>query len=82
MTENDKLEIELLPEERALLLKWTYPFEDVELQLDSFRSSNQIETITISPYFLELLTGDLCHAIVKRDCRDEDGFRVGNPETT
>ena len=72
MAKHDKIEIALLPEERALLLKWTYPFEDVESQLNAFRRSNQIETVTISPYYLQLLIGDLSHAIVKRGCRDED----------
>lgn len=26
---SDKIAIDLLPEERALLLKWTYPFADL-----------------------------------------------------
>jgi hypothetical protein len=65
-----KIAIDLLPEERALLLKWTYPFADLESQLKSFGSSEGIETVTISPYFLGLLIGDLSHAIVKRGCRD------------
>ncbi len=72
MSENGKLEIDLLPEERALLLKWTYPFPDVKSQLNSFRRSNDIEAVTISAYYLGLLIGDLSHAIVKRGCRDED----------
>jgi len=67
---SDKISIDLLPEERAVLLKWTYPFADLESQLKSFGSSEGIETVTISPYFLGLLIGDLSHAIVKRDCRD------------
>ena len=39
MPENPTLEIELLPEERELLLKWTYPFDDLRAQLESQRSS-------------------------------------------
>ena len=39
MTSNDKIAIELLPHERALLLSWTYPFEDVQSQLDSSLSN-------------------------------------------
>jgi hypothetical protein len=65
-----KMAIDLLPDERALLLKWTYPFADLKSQLTSFRSSEGIETVTISPYFLSLLIGDLSHAVVKRGCRD------------
>jgi hypothetical protein len=62
----------LLPDERAVLQKWTYPFDDLRSQLQSFRSSNGIETVTISPYFLSLLIGDMTHAIVERGCRDAD----------
>lgn len=67
-----KISIDILPDERALLQKWTYPFDDLKSQLESFRSSDGIETVTISPYFLSLLIGDLNHAIVKRNCRDAD----------
>jgi hypothetical protein len=72
MTENPTLEIELLPEERELLLKWTYPFDDLRAQLESQRSSAHLETVTISAYFLGLLIGDLAHAIVKKHCRDPE----------
>ena len=76
MSGNDKIEIELLPEERSLLLRWTSPFEDVESQLKSFRSSDAVESVTISPYFLGLLIGDLSHAVTKRGCRDEAVFEL------
>ena len=76
MSGNDKIEIELLPDERAILLQWTYPFEDVESQLKSFRSSNAIERVTISPYYLGLLIGDLSHAVTKQGCRDEAVFEL------
>lgn len=66
----DKISIDLLPEERALLLKWTYPFADLESQLKSFGASEGILAVTISPYFLGLLIGDLSHALVKCGCRD------------
>ena len=69
---SDKISIDLLPDERAMLLKWTYPFADLKSQLASFGSSEDIETVKISPYFLGLLIGDLTHAIVKRGCRDAD----------
>lgn len=76
MSGNDKIEIELLPAERALLLRWTCPFEDVESQLKSFLSSKAIESLTISPYYLGLLIGDLSHAVTKRGCRDEAVFEL------
>lgn len=72
MTRTDKISIDLFPDERAVLRKWTYPCDDLKSQLNSFRSSEGIETVTISPYFLGLLIGDLSHAIVKRGCRDAD----------
>ncbi len=72
MMASNKISIDLLPDERAVLRKWTFPFDDLASQLESFGSSQGIETITISPYFLELLIGDLTHAIVKRGCRDAD----------
>ena len=65
-----KIAIDLLPEERALLLKWTYPFADLASQLQSFVSSEGSLAVTISPYYLGLLIGDLSHALVKRGCRD------------
>ena len=67
---SSKIAIDFLPEERAVLLEWTYPFADLESQLKSFGSSEGIAAVTISPYFLELLIGDLKHAIVDRGCRD------------
>lgn len=78
MPDNPKLEIELLPEERALLLKWTYPFDDLRAQLESYRSSGHIETVTISTYFLGLLIGDLAHAIVKKNCRDAEVIQLSD----
>lgn len=67
---SEKIAIDLLPEERALLLKWTYPFADLASQLQSFVSSEGSLAVTISPYYLGLLIGDLSHALVKRGCRD------------
>jgi hypothetical protein len=34
--------------------------------------------VTISPYFLGLLIGDLTHAIVKRGCRDADVLELSD----
>ena len=72
----DKISIDLLPDERAVLLKWTYPFDDLKSQLASFGSSDDIETVMISPYFLSLLIGDLKHAIVDRGCHDADALEL------
>ncbi len=40
--------------------------------LESHQSSEHLETVTISEYFLGLLIGDLAQAIVKKHCRDPD----------
>ena len=66
-----KIEVELLPHERAALLKWNFTPE-VRSQLESFTSSDDVESITISRSLVRWLVSDLNHAIVKRDCRDED----------
>lgn len=63
----EALEIQLLPEERKLLLKFGYPFDDARQQLERMTKSKQIiETLVISRYYLNLLIADLCHAINKR----------------
>ena len=49
-----------------------------EIAIGLFRSSEGIETVTISPYFLGLLIGDLTHAIVKRGCRDADVLELSD----
>ena len=71
MTESPKIEVELLPHERAALLKWNYT-PDVRSQLELFASSDDVETITIPRSIICWLVSDLNHAIVKRGCRDED----------
>ena len=73
MTESP-IEIELLPHERARLLKWGYPFEDVKEQLKAAQVSRGVANITITLYYLGLLIGDLSNAITKRSCRDEAVF--------
>jgi hypothetical protein len=63
----DALEIQLLPEERKLLLKYGYPFEDERKQLEAMVKSNQIiETLVVSRFYLNQLIGNLCHSINKR----------------
>jgi hypothetical protein len=64
-------ELELLPHERAALLKWNFT-PQVREQLEACASSEDVETITLSPVDLNWLASDLTHAIVKRGCRDAD----------
>jgi hypothetical protein len=65
------IELELLPHERAALLKWNFTLE-VRDQLEACAGSAAIETITIGRVALSWLASDLTHAIVKRGCRDAD----------
>ena len=65
------IELELLPHERAAMLKWNY-IPEVRDQLEACASSEDIETITITSTDVRWLASDLTHSIVKRGCRDQD----------
>lgn len=71
MAKGREITIELLPYEREALLKWDCTPE-VRSQLESFASSDNVETITVALYVVGWLSSDLTHAIVKRGCRDLD----------
>jgi hypothetical protein len=60
--------LELLPEERAVLLKWIF-IPEVRSQLEAFASSDDVGTISVTPTDLNWLVSDLHHAIVKKGCR-------------
>jgi len=68
-----RIRLELLPHERAALLRWNFTPE-VRDQLEALVSSDAAETIEISRVDLDWLASDLTHAIVKRGCRDADVF--------
>lgn len=70
-----KFPLELLPEERAVLLQWNYTPE-VRSQLEAFTSSGRVETIVITMTDARWIASDLNHAIVKRGCRDADAFEL------
>jgi hypothetical protein len=65
----NSIKLELLPHERAALLKWNFT-PAVQDQLEACASSAAIETITISRVDLNWLASDLTHVIVKRGCRE------------
>ena len=48
MVDWDAIEIELLPEERELLLQYGYPFPDAKSQLERCVSSPDVGVLTIS----------------------------------
>ena len=63
------IRLQLLPEEREILLKWIF-IPEVRSQLEAFASSDQVATITVTPTDVNWLVSDLAHAIVKKGCRD------------
>ena len=66
MTDDDVIEIELLPEERDLLLQYGYPFPDAKAQHKQCASSPDVEVLTISRFYLNQMIGDLSYSINKR----------------
>ena len=67
-----EIRIELLPYERAALLKGRFTIDQVRDQLQACVSSDDIETITMTAVDVNWLASDLTHAIVKKGCRDQD----------
>lgn len=66
MSHEELIKIKLLPDEQELLLKYGYPFEPEKEQLKKMKARGRIGTLSIKPYFLSLLIGDLCYSINKR----------------
>jgi hypothetical protein len=67
-----QIRLELLPHERAALLKGNFTIDPVRAQLQACAMSDDIETITMTGVDVRWLASDLTHAIVKRGCRDQD----------
>lgn len=63
------IRLQLLPEERAVLLKWIF-IPEVRAQLEACVASGQVTTITVTPTDVNWMASDLNHAIVKKGCRD------------
>jgi hypothetical protein len=57
------LRVAATPEARSLLLRYGYPFEQIEQALTSCESSGDIEIIPMDHIELERLIGDLCISI-------------------
>ena len=66
-----QIRIELLPHERAALLKGNFTIDNVRDQLNACASSEDVETITMTAVDVNWLASDLTHAIVKKGCRDQ-----------
>jgi hypothetical protein len=67
-----KIIVELLPHERAALLRGHFTIDEVREQLEACASSPRVKRITFTATDVHFLAGNLNHAIVKRGCRDED----------
>ena len=59
----NSLAIQLTSVERSLLLRYGYPFEQIEQALKACESSGDIEIIPMEPFELERMIGDLCISI-------------------
>lgn len=69
-----QIRVELLPHERAALLRGNFTIDEVRAQLEACASSDDVEAITMTSVDVHWLASDLTHAIVKRGCRDQDIF--------
>ena len=67
-----QIRLELLPHERAVLLKGNFTIDEVRAQLEACASSDDVETITLARVDVDWIASDLTHAIVKHGCRDQD----------
>jgi len=67
-----QIRLELLPHERAVLLKGNFTIDEVRAQLEACASSDDVETITLTRVDVDWIASDLTHAIVKHGCRDQD----------
>jgi hypothetical protein len=67
-----QIRLELLPHERAALLKGNFTIDEVRAQHESCAASEDVETIKMTGVDVHWLASDLTHAIVKRGCRDQD----------
>jgi hypothetical protein len=59
----ETIDIELTPTERSLLLRYGYPFDQIERALKACSASQAIETVAMDRFELERLIGDLSSSI-------------------
>jgi hypothetical protein len=69
--------LQLLPEEREVLLKWIY-IPEVRSQLEACGSREDVKTIQVTGTDLNWLASDLNHAIVKKGCRDQVAIELAD----
>lgn len=59
----EMIEIQLTPDERSLLLRYGYPFEQIEQALRACEASEGIEIVPMDSFELDKLIGDVCRSI-------------------
>ena len=57
------IDIELTPKERALILRYGYPFDQIKQALLAVSSSKRIEIVSLDEFEVDQLIGDLCRSI-------------------
>lgn len=65
MATREMIKIELLPEEQELLLEYGFPFESKKRKLKKLIARRRIGRLSISPYYLAQMIGDLSYSINK-----------------
>ena len=63
LMKRETIEIPLTPDERVLLLRYGYPFEQIERALKACEASPDIEIVPMDCFELERLIGDVCRSI-------------------
>jgi hypothetical protein len=61
--QREAIEVELSPEERALILRYGYPFDRIKQALAACQKSRTIEIVPLDNFELERLIGDLSKSI-------------------
>jgi hypothetical protein len=61
--QREAIEVELSPEERALILRYGYPFDRIRQALAACQKSRTIEIVPLDKFELERLIGDLSKSI-------------------
>ena len=59
----ETIDIQLTPTERSLLLRYGYPFAQIERALKACSASKAIESVPMDRFELERLIGDLSRSI-------------------
>lgn len=59
----DTIDVQLLQEERVLILKYGYPFEQIKAALLKASDNDVIVTVPMNTYELGYLIADLCRSL-------------------